>query len=308
MSKRRNTELAIRRRENQELMLFGKKRCTACSLIKEVVLFHPKTGRISPASICLDCRNEKEKQKTINAQKTERPELTGTKPCSKCGETKDVSMFSWFPKKNKLNTECKTCMILRNKPWRDRNKEIVSQKTKQKRLNNLEEHRAKARERYAANPDRTNQHNRRWKKANSRKILDRMAERKKQDPLFKLSHNIRTLIYTKIKRGGYTKKSKIKGILGCSSVEFFDWVNYHEKIQTIDEPHLDHIIPSGLSSDEEELLALNHYSNFRLISKKENLSKGIRWIDKPDLERVLNNHPNPTLIMSVVERSNIRVK
>lgn len=67
--------------------------------------------------------------------------------------------------------------------------------------------------------------------------LIRDTERRKIDPLFKLTGNIRTLISKTIREFGKVKKSKSYEILGCSFLEFkehlenkfldgMDWNNY----------------------------------------------------------------------------------
>ncbi len=38
--------------------------------------------------------------------------------------------------------------------------------------------------------------------------------------------------------------------------------------------HLDHIVPVSVAKTEQEIIKLNHYTNFRPLWAKENLAKG----------------------------------
>ncbi len=98
------------------------------------------------------------------------------------------------------------------------------------------------------------------------------------EPLYKLTNNIRTRISISITRQNYTKRSKTYQILGCSFEEFkqhlerqftegMNWENQGEW-------HLDHIYPVSLAKDEEELIRLNHYTNFQPLWAIDNLKKG----------------------------------
>ncbi len=108
-------------------------------------------------------------------------------------------------------------------------------------------------------------------------------ERKKYDNLFKLSISIRKLIYTSIKKRGFSKKSKVNNILGCSFEEFkihiesqfnegMTWENHGKW-------HLDHKTPISWANTEDEIYELNHYTNFQPLWAKDNLSKGNKWSD-----------------------------
>jgi len=90
--------------------------------------------------------------------------------------------------------------------------------------------------------------------------------------------NIGSLILISIKRQGYSKKSKTHEYLGCSFEEF---KLYLEKQFTkgmtwenAGQWHLDHIYPVSLATDEEELIKLNHYTNFQPLWAIDNIIKG----------------------------------
>lgn len=41
--------------------------------------------------------------------------------------------------------------------------------------------------------------------------------------------------------------------------------------------HLDHIIPLASANTEEDIIKLNHYTNFQPLWAKDNLSKGCKY-------------------------------
>jgi len=114
--------------------------------------------------------------------------------------------------------------------------------------------------------------------------------RREIDPLFKLKGNIKSLIYISIKKQGYTKKSKTFEILGCECKEFklhlerqfkvgMTWYNQGEW-------HLDHIYPVSLANDEQDLIKLNHYTNFQPMWALENIIKGNKIIPNTQIKLI----------------------
>jgi hypothetical protein len=105
--------------------------------------------------------------------------------------------------------------------------------------------------------------------------------KRKNDPLFKLSCNLRSLIGICIKNQGYSKKTRTAAILGCD-YEFFhlymemqfkpgmNWDNQGEW-------HIDHKTPISWAKTEEEVIKLNHYTNLQPLWAVENIQKGNRY-------------------------------
>lgn len=102
------------------------------------------------------------------------------------------------------------------------------------------------------------------------------------DPLFKLRGNISCNIRNSMKTKKFRKKSRTVDILGCS----FDDFKVHIEQQfprdmNWDNSGLwqyDHIIPISSATSEEELLRLNHYTNFQPLWEEDNRIKS----NKPD--------------------------
>jgi len=86
------------------------------------------------------------------------------------------------------------------------------------------------------------------------------------------------MISTHCRRGGYKKQDRAYNMLGCT----FDYFkNYIESLfksgmswENRSEWHLDHIIPIASAKTYEEIVKLNHYTNFQPLWAKENQLKG----------------------------------
>lgn len=113
-----------------------------------------------------------------------------------------------------------------------------------------------------------------------------LKKRRGEDELFRLRGNIRTLLYKTVKCL-LTKNQKIKSveILGCTFNEFkqhiellwkpwMNWDNYGNPKDGILEFNktwdLDHIIPISSANTEEDVIRLNHYTNFQPLCSKVN--------------------------------------
>jgi hypothetical protein len=108
-------------------------------------------------------------------------------------------------------------------------------------------------------------------------------KRKKQDFLFKLRLNTRSLISVSFKRNGFKKSSKLFNILGCSFEEFKDHLeSQFQPGMSWDNRnlwHIDHIMPVSMAKNYDELVRLNHYRNLRPLWAFDNISKGATKID-----------------------------
>ena len=99
---------------------------------------------------------------------------------------------------------------------------------------------------------------------------------------FRLKRSLRCTINGSFKRKRYKKNSKTVEILGCS-FEFFkqyieskfeSWMNWDNHGKYNGELNygwdLDHIIPTSSATTEEEIIKLNHYTNFQPLCSKIN--------------------------------------
>lgn len=120
------------------------------------------------------------------------------------------------------------------------------------------------------------------KNDNKEQINKKRRETKSSNNLIRLRNNIRTSIYASIIRRGYTKRSGTSKILGIEydifikyiESKFESWMNWDNYGRYNGELNyewdLDHIIPSSSAKTEDELINLNHYSNFQPLCSKVN--------------------------------------
>lgn len=121
------------------------------------------------------------------------------------------------------------------------------------------------------------------KKQNAKRIADgrhaKYIATRLQNPLNKLAANLRSLLSTRLKTRNWNKERKpTLDLLGCTMFEFaahlesqflpgMSWDNYGKW-------HLDHIVPVASAANIDELLALQHYTNFQPLWAIDNIKKG----------------------------------
>lgn len=196
--------------------------------------------------------------------------LNNMKTCSKCKVEKEFSEFVVNKKnKDKLDYVCKKC----NKEYR------LNNKTKTKDYNNKYyfKNKEKIVQYRIDNKEKISIINKQYKTKNKESRNKYYNNRRKTDPLFKLTCNTRDLIRKSIKGNGYTKKSKTYQILGCSYEEFKQHLeSQFTEGMTWDNQgkwHLDHIYPVSRATDEQHLIKLNHYTNFQPLWAEDNIKK-----------------------------------
>jgi hypothetical protein len=152
----------------------------------------------------------------------------------------------------------------KHKAWREKNKEKVKENNKAYYKGNKEYHK----EYCKANRDKLTEYQNKYRK-----------ERRKTDPLYRLSLILRASSYRAWK--GEAKPKKTEELLGCTYNDFKDyitaqfvgnmtWDNYG------DVWHVDHITPLSVIKDvsQTELIeSLCHFSNLQPLFAEDNLSK-----------------------------------
>ncbi|CAB4136642.1 hypothetical protein UFOVP309_48 [uncultured Caudovirales phage] len=111
-----------------------------------------------------------------------------------------------------------------------------------------------------------------------------MKDRINTDSLFKFKNKVRGLIYQSFKRkknNNWNKKTKTENILGCKFEEFKIYIEnkftFGMTWENQGEWHLDHIKPLKLAETEEDVIKLNHYTNFQPLWAEDNLKKGSKY-------------------------------
>jgi hypothetical protein len=199
-----------------------------------------------------------------------------TKICSKCNTEQVKENFV-----QKTNI-CKSCRKTHMKNYYLKNRDYIlniqgeyyeknKEKQKQKYAENRELKKEKSKNYYQKNKVKANKQKRQYEK-----------NKYDNDPLFNLAYTIRRNITHSFKNKGVKKQTKTTEILGCSFDEFkiyieskFEpWMNWSNKGKYNGELNygwdLDHIIPISSAKTEQEIIDLNHYTNFQPLCSKTN--------------------------------------
>jgi len=243
------------------------KECSNCHLVKELVEFEITRNQ------CQECRKMLKKKYYLDNRERE---------LLKCKKYREEN-------KDKIKES--------DKKYYESNKEIVKNRVKLYSKNNVDIIKQKKKEYYIENKDKFKKYSldnkdikrekrRKYDKENREKINEYQRnyfkDRRENDPLFKLSGNIRGLIKVGLKNKGYNKKSKTKDILGCSFEDFklyienkfeswMSWDNYGKYNGEVNYGwDIDHIIPLKIAKTEEELLELSNFNNLQPLCSKIN--------------------------------------
>ena len=102
-------------------------------------------------------------------------------------------------------------------------------------------------------------------------------ERRIYDPMYALRARYKNLISKAMTRKGFSKTSKTCKILGCTWEEFVIYIENQFKgdmgWHRIKEIHIDHKIPVSSARTEEDVIRLNHYTNFQPLWARDNHRK-----------------------------------
>ena len=163
--------------------------------------------------------------------------------------------------------------------YRKNNAEKEKQRHKKYNDKNKEQQSKKNAERYKNNNGALKR--RKWYDKNKKEINLIKKERRKNDNLYKLSISIRNSVKQCFKKQNHRKSCKSVEILGCSFKElkiyienkfetWMNWENYGVLRKDKKTWQLDHIIPVSSAATIEELIKLNHHTNFQPLESLEN--------------------------------------
>lgn len=214
------------------------------------------------------------------------------KECIKCNTIKELNEYPLS--KNKHRNVCRTCInkqknesalkLKENNP--ERYLEIKEYKKKWA-LDNKEVVLERSKKYYENNKEKVKENSKNWKINNRDKLLDNRKNKHKEkmetDILYKLNISIRSCINNSIKVNGFKKYYKSNDILGCTPIEFKEyleskfedwmtWDNYglYEVGKINYGWDIDHIIPSSSAETEEQILNLNRYTNLQPLCSYTN--------------------------------------
>lgn len=207
------------------------------------------------------------------------------KTCTTCNIDKDISFFNKDKqKKDGYRSSCKICFKL----YYNKNREKILNQKKEYLKKNYDKIKKYRKKHYEENKDilsiRQREYHEKNKKERNKCNLRYKRNKLDTDSFFKLKETLRTLIRRSFKRGkkNFTKNISSEQILGCTINEFIIHIESKLKegmtIKNHGEWHLDHIIPLAIAKTEEEVIKLNHYTNFQPLWAYENLIKGSKII------------------------------
>lgn len=214
------------------------------------------------------------------------------KICNVCKEEKLLSEFSKDrSRKDGLNYKCKNCSNKIGIKYYNNYKEAVLKRTS-KYANTHKEQKAKTNKAWEKENRKSRNAQKRSRDRERRKTdpayVERInaqkrrrdKERRETDPVYKLKRRIGNLINSAIKRKGFKKTSKTYKTLGCTYKEFLVYLNNnpYNLIFSVN-TDLDHIIPISSAVSEEDVLELNHYTNYQLLPLEynRNVKKDQPW-------------------------------
>ena len=202
------------------------------------------------------------------------------KKCTKCNIEKPTEEFGNSKDyKDGLKKQCKACAKAYGKKYskkyyQDNRDKIKADSAEYYNKNSeaINDKRRKYTDEERIELERTSKDRHRAYEAKYRK------ERKERDPLFKLLVDTRSLIHSTFRRGGKVKSTTTEKLLGCTIDQFkshlesnFEgWMTWDNKgnpkdgiLELNKSWDIDHIVPLSSATTEEELIALNHYTNLQ---------------------------------------------
>jgi len=177
---------------------------------------------------------------------------------------------------------CKVCIKEKGKKYYLENKNKIDEYNKKWSENNKDKSRA---------------HWKKYAKTKNNIINKRDREKRSQNPVYKLNVSVSNLIKGSFKSKKFHKTSKSQEILGCDyqffklyiESKFEDWMVWDNYGKYNGELNfgwdLDHIIPISSAKTKEDIIKLNHYTNFRPLCSKVN-----RYIKRNKLNFKINNY------------------
>jgi hypothetical protein len=233
-----------------------------------------------------------------------------TKTCPCCNTAKQKDLFGLSKqRKDGLNPYCLDCARVKSKQYRELNPNKVkqsalnysrSERGKKKKLDYKEQNEVKLKELYKKyrqeNAEKYRIYGKKYRQANNERIQLTKKQwyienrehsntkkrtwvkvTKENNPIYAFKVQVRRNISMSFKFGKKPKKTEL--ILGCTISEFRKYIE--QKFQDgmnwenngRNGWHLDHIIPLATAKTTEEVLRLNHFTNFQPLWEEDNLKK-----------------------------------
>lgn len=166
----------------------------------------------------------------------------------------------------------------------ERDREKILAEMKVYRDSNPEREREKKRSARLRNHDKIRKQESDSKRRNRPKNRGKAAAyarlRHATDPMHAMKVRLRARLGLALRNSGYTKKSSMGEILGCS----WDELQTHIESKFLEgmswgnrsEWHIDHVIPLATAKNEADLMTLSHYTNLQPLWTLDNLKKSAK--------------------------------
>lgn len=211
---------------------------------------------------CRKCFDKLRISKQDNSKKT-------TLTCKKCNIEKPVSEFKIRKSSGNHTGSCSNCIKQHKEKYNLENSNKIKKRTKNYRSNNLE-----IVKKMVSN----------YTKSHREEINKKTRDRMLTDPLFKLRTNIRNSIKDSFRCKKHKKTCKTVEILGCSFEEFklyiesqfepwMTWENHGVYSSKKITWQLDHKTPISLAKTKDDVIRLNHHTNFQPLEALKNILK-----------------------------------
>lgn len=202
------------------------------------------------------------------------------KICKICSVEKPLDQFNLRADSNTHRSECKECLSIKQKAYRERNKEKLKERIKNKYWQDPETYRQKAKQDYEQNKDKRKQKANEYYYENREKCIaagiKRAKERNKTDIKYRYVKNLRNVTWYALQRKNFTKKGTFGKSIGLDSFEQLrDWIKQTFKPGMTEENYgtywdIDHIVPLSTAERPEDVYKLGHYTNLRALERTEN--------------------------------------
>ena len=157
------------------------------------------------------------------------------------------------------------------------NKELLVQRSKEWKNNNYE---------------KSCLSNRKSDKKRRGSITEKNKIKYHSNGLFRLRMTIPPLIRNSLKKKGFSKKSYTSEILGIDYNGFYQHIeNQFTDGMSWDNKRLwelDHKVPVSLGKTEDDIIRLNHYTNFQPLWRKDNSIKSNKIL--PEFEHMVKDY------------------
>lgn len=213
--------------------------------------------------------------------------MSNNKICSKCKESKEFTCFYTDTSKiDQLSSYCKICRKVNTKENSLKNKDYIINWKKEYYIKNKVKLQEKNHIYYKDNKSSVDLINKIWlennRESDRSRRNKRKKERKKIEPLYRISENLRSRLKSALKVKKWQKNNQFNKYIGCEKSYLIthlenkfqlnmSWENYGKW-------EIDHIIPLSSAKTEEDLHKLCHYTNLQPLWRIDNIKKGNKII------------------------------